>query len=305
MLLPDDIYPSRTGAEEHIIPRVDPVLYSNTHNPASPLTQPDLKSYEDNGFLVLPDYMPEMVDPLRNEIEQLKTTLHGREEVVTEPGSDKLRTIFKPFAHSQLIENFFRHPKIITIAQQLLGSEVYMMQSRVNVKPAYTGRSFAWHSDFETWHVEDGMPKMRAVTAWIMLTENHPYNGPLYVIPGSHKSYVSCAGKTANDNYKTSLKEQKLGVPKPETMDRILDSSDITAITGKPGTVVFHECNILHGSPDNISNDPRTILMCVYNSVLNKPVAPFGGLTPRPDFLSNRDHSPVTAVSDSLARKRA
>lgn len=140
------------------------------------------------------------------------------------------------------------------------------------------------------------MPRMRAVTAWIMLTENHEHNGPLYVIPGSHKLYVSCAGQTGAENYKTSLKTQKLGVPQPATMNEVLATRDIKAITGKPGTVVFHECNILHSSPDNISNDPRTILMCVYNSVLNKPVMPFGELEPRPDFLSNRDQRAITSL---------
>lgn len=52
---------------------------------------------------------------------------------------------------------------------------------------------------------------------------------------------------------------------------------------------ILHECNILHGSPDNIAGDPRTILMCVYNSVHNHCEQPLGGVKPRLDFLSNRD----------------
>lgn len=293
-MLVEDLYPSRTGSEERIITRKDPVVYpASSPNMPRPLADEPLDFYADNGYLVLPDYMPEMVQPLLNEIDCLQERLRGREECVTEPGSDNVRTIFKPFDYSSLVNDFFRHPKIINVARQLLGSDVYMMQSRVNIKPAFRGRSFAWHSDFETWHVEDGMPRMRAVTAWIMLTENHEYNGPLYVVPGSHKDYVSCAGRTGVDNYKTSLKEQKLGVPQPYTMQGILADRSIQAVTGRPGTVVFHECNILHGSPDNISADPRTILMCVYNSVENRPVKPFGGLAPRPDFLSNRDQRAV------------
>ncbi len=111
----------------------------------------------------------------------------GRKELITEPESNELRTVFKPFAFSQLIDKFSRHPKILTIARQLLGSDIYITQSRINIKPAFTGKSFPWHSDFETWHIEDGMPRMRAVTAWIMLNENNEYNGPLYVILGSHQ----------------------------------------------------------------------------------------------------------------------
>ncbi|MBB3060466.1 phytanoyl-CoA dioxygenase family protein [Microbulbifer rhizosphaerae] len=294
----DDLYPSRLGGREQIIPRQDPVVYGGepTKSGAS-LERAQLDHYEKNGYLVLPGYMPEMVEPLLAEIEQLRGELRGCEELVCEPESDELRTIFNPCGFSGHIERFFRHPKILPLVRQLLGSDVYLMQSRVNNKPAFTGRSFAWHSDFETWHVEDGMPRMRALTAWIMLSESHQHNGPLYVIPGSHKLYVSCCGRTAEDNYKSSLRRQVLGVPRPETMREVLRDREIHAITGMPGTLVIHECNLLHGSPDNISNDPRKVLMCVYNSVENKPVTPFGDLKPRPDFLSSRDYSPVSLAA--------
>jgi ectoine hydroxylase len=255
-----------------------------------------LDSYEKDGFLVLPDYMPEMVAPLLKEIDNLKVSMAGNEELYSEPGSEEVRTIFKPFAYSQLIDRFSRHPKVLNVAQQLLGSEVYITQSRVNVKPAYKGKSFAWHSDFETWHVEDGMPRMRAVTAWIMLTENNEFNGPLYVIPGSHKDFVSCAGTTGVKNYTQSLKAQTAGVPQPETMDKILENREIAGVHGRPGTVVFHECNIIHGSPDNISGQPRTLLMFVYNSCENKLVDPYCDQPPRPHYLRNPDATAVTAT---------
>lgn len=288
-----DMYPSRIGGQERIVDRLDPVVYSPPSS-KGPLNEEQLDFYNTNGYLLLPDYLPDLVDPLINEIQNLRHRMRGRDEWVVEPDSDALRTIFKPFAYSSLIEQFFRLPEILDVVQQMLGSHAYMMQSRLNVKPAYKGKSFAWHSDFETWHVEDGMPRMRAVTAWIMLTENTEHNGPLYVIPGSHWNYVSCAGRTGKDNHKSSLRKQVLGVPQAQTMDRILSERNVESITGSPGTVVFHECNLLHGSPDNITNDSRMNLMCVYNSVENQPREPFGGLEPRPHYLSNRDTRAVS-----------
>jgi ectoine hydroxylase len=257
------------------------------------LNEAHLAFYEKNGYVVLPEYMPEMVDPLLDEINVLKDKLKDSEELYTEPDSNELRTIFKPFASSRLIDRFSRCRKILNIVEQLLGRDVYLMQSRVNIKPAFLGRSFPWHSDFETWHVEDGLPRMRAVTAWIMLTENNEYNGPLFVVPGSHMEYISCAGTTEEKNYEKSLKKQVAGVPLTQTIRRLLDTYGIDGIYGKPGTVVFHECNLLHGSPDNITGTPRSILMFVYNSVKNKPVAPFSGLPPRPHYLSNPDREPL------------
>src|SRR3546814_10756649 len=44
--------------------------------------------------------------------------------------------------------------------------------SRLNYKPGFKGKEFYWHSDFETWHVEDGMPQMRALSMSILLAEN-------------------------------------------------------------------------------------------------------------------------------------
>lgn len=63
-------------------------------------------------------------------------------------------------------------PRLLDIAQFLLDDEVYIHQSRLNYKPGFRGKEFYWHSDFETWHVEDGMPRLRALSISITLTEN-------------------------------------------------------------------------------------------------------------------------------------
>ena len=295
----EDLYPSRIGGTEKIIQRKDPIVYGDTQpDVAHTLNTSQLNTYYENGYIVLPDYMPEMVTPLQDEINRLKRTMANSNELITEADSQAIRSIFMPNAYSKLIDHFSRHPKILNIARQLLGSDVYITQARVNNKPAFNGRSFAWHSDFETWHVEDGMPRMRAVTAWIMLTENNEYNGPLYVIPESHKHYISCAGITNKKNYTQSLKRQQAGVPRSETMRQILQDKEIQSIHGSPGSLVFHECNLLHGSPDNISGTQRTVLMLVFNSCENALKKPFGFQSPRPKYLRNPDSTALDIAHD-------
>ena len=298
MTTAQDIYPSRVGKNETIMDRQDPVVY-DTHIPDSPhaLSQQDLDFFNDNGYLIIPDYMTNDVDNINAEALRLKQALRGREELVLEPESDDLRSIFALHKFSNDIDQLSRSPKILEPVQQLLGSRSYLMQSRLNIKPAYKGKSFPWHSDFETWHVEDGMPRMRAVTAWIMLTENNEHNGPLYVVPGSHKKYVSCEGTTEVDNHKRSLRKQVAGVPQPESIDALEKEKGITGIYGKPGTLVIHDCNLLHGSPDNLSPWSREILMFVYNSVENEVQEPYGGLKRRPDYLSCPNKEPLTPTS--------
>lgn len=288
----EDFYASRTGEHETILPRPDPVVYGEGLKKSQhALAQEQLEFYEQNGFLVLESYMPDMVEPLLAETERLRYELKGRDELITEPDSDELRSIFKPQAFSEIVERFSRDARILDIVTQLIDSEVYIHQSRINVKPALVGKSFPWHSDFETWHVEDGMPKPRALSGWIMLTENLEYNGPLYVIPGSHKHYVSCAGKTPAQNYQQSLKKQTYGTPSFATLKALATERGIAGVYGSPGTVVFHESNLMHGSPDNISVWSRINLFCVYNSIHNCPVNPYGAQVPRPEYISNRDYS--------------
>src|SRR3546814_6672767 len=97
-----------------------------------------------------------------------------------------------------------------TLFRSLLDSDVYVHQSRINLKPGFRGKEFYWHSDFETWHTEDGMPSMRAVSCSVLLTPNHSWNGPLLTIAGSHKWFVSCVGETPANHHEVSLRRQAI-----------------------------------------------------------------------------------------------
>ena len=110
-------------------------------------------------------------------------------------------------------------------------------------RPGFKGKEFYWHSDFETWHVEDGMPSMRALSCSVLLTENNDCNGPLMLVPGSHRQFISCVGETPNDHYKQSLKKQEYGVPDPVSLQLLVEQGGIRTMTAKAGSVVFFDCN--------------------------------------------------------------
>ncbi|BBI64144.1 hypothetical protein HSBAA_54500 [Vreelandella sulfidaeris] len=99
--------------------------------------------------------------------------------------------------------------RVAGAARQIIGDDPYVHQSRINYKPGFAGKGFNWHSDFETWHAEDGMPAMHAVSASLILTDNHEFNGPLMLIPGSHKKFVPCLGKRRKITTKARLKRKK------------------------------------------------------------------------------------------------
>lgn len=290
-----DFYPSR-GEKEKIINREDKTVYSSISAGEYSLDNISRKEYEEKGFIVFPNlFTQEETKEMLKELEYMasNTQLAKNEEFIQEPDSNKIRTIFNQHLFSSLFDKISKEPKILDKVKQLLGSDVYIHHSRINIKPAYKGKSFPWHSDFETWHCEDGLSRCRCLTAWIMLTDNTEFNGPLYVIPKSHKKYVSCKGKTPQDNYKKSLKKQEYGVPSVNAIKEFTKDSQLVGVYGKAGTLVIHDGNTMHGSPDNISPYNRTNAFFVYNSVENKPVKPFAAKTSRADFLCLKDFTPL------------
>jgi ectoine hydroxylase len=287
----EDVYPSRVDDQERMIPREDPVVFGSDFK--GPLNEDQLSFYDQNGFLILEGLMSDVVDDLLAEIAVLKDNAAGTDELILEPDSDVVRSVFSPESFSEKYAEIAKDGRLLGAAQQILNSQAYIHHSRINIKAAFDGKSFPWHSDFETWHVEDGVPRMRILTGWIFLTENTEFNGSLFVIPKSHKTYVACAGMTPENNFKESLRKQTYGVPSQSAMQKLTDDGGMVGVYGPPGTVVFHEGNLMHGSSDNMSAYPRTNLFFVYNSTENLPIEPFGGQAPRPDFLARKDYTPL------------
>ncbi|WP_280207669.1 phytanoyl-CoA dioxygenase family protein [Brevibacillus sp. AY1] len=184
-----DVYPSRVRAQAEIVPRVDPVVYRNESTSSGPLSAEQLSFYEKNGYLNLAGFFaPVEVQYFRDEMKRLweENSRSDRKEVIQEPESKEVRSIFAVHRDNEVFRQLSRDPRLITMLEQILGSAVYLHQSRINYKKGFTGKEFYWHSDFETWHVEDGMPRMRALSCSISLEDNVHYNGPLLLLPGSH-----------------------------------------------------------------------------------------------------------------------
>lgn len=288
-----DIYQSRADNEAAIILRQDPVVYPGPHAKGEfALSEHQLRSYRKNGFIQLRGLLPESeAAALLREANALAAR-SGREqlpEAVLEPDGREVRSVFRVHRLSRVFDRLMRDGRLLDVARQILGGDVYIHQSRVNLKPGFAGKEFYWHSDFETWHVEDGMPRMRAVSCVVLLTENNEFNGPLMLVPGSHMHYIACVGETPQDHYKKSLRKQEYGVPDPTSLGFLIERGGLQATKGPAGSVLFFDCNTMHGSNSNISPYPRANLFCVYNSVENRLEAPLHGLKPRPEFIAARE----------------
>jgi len=292
MLDRTDYYRSREDVANGMFPRNEPVVHSTGRaRREGPLSEAQLEAYERDGFLWLDSFFSEdMVSPFFDELKAMARdrTFCEREEVVMDENRERIRSVFAMHEISPAFDELTRDKLLLAMVQQLLGSDVYIHQSRINSKAGFCGNGFEWHSDFETWHSEDGMPEMRAVSASIMLTDNNPFNGPLMLIPGSHQHFVPCAGETPDNNWTQSLKKQTVGLPSREAVGTLAEKHGIKAPTGPAGSLLLFECNTLHASNRNMSPWPRANLFFVYNSVENRLVEPFGRTPHRPGYLAAR-----------------
>jgi ectoine hydroxylase len=298
----DDLYPSRRDPEPTLLPRLDPVV----HGPWSaeaPLTRQQVEQFDTDGYLVLRDvFTADEIALLQAETARLLGAPAELEPgtVITERSSDEVRSIFRIHGQSQVMGRLAADDRLAGVARFLLGDEVYVHQSRLNYKPGFQGKEFYWHSDFETWHVEDGMQRMRALSMSVLLAPNTPNNGPLMLIPGSHRKFLTCVGETPDDHYLSSLKKQEYGVPDEVSLSELVQAHGIEAPIGDPGTVVIFDCNTMHGSNGNITPLPRANAFIVYNAMSNSLVSPFGASRPRPDFIATRRFKPIPRSSGLL-----
>lgn len=302
----EDIYPSRCGKEPQVTDRQDPVYHGHSGD-QGPLTEEQINFFIENGYLFFESFLfSEEAQKYKNEMDRLRRDSRtiNSEESFLEPGSRDVRSIFNIHSNNEMFKKLACDTSISNRVTQLLGSPVYIHQSRINYKPGFKGKEFFWHSDFETWHVEDGMPRMRAISCSITLTENNEHNGPLLIVPGSHKYYLSCAGETPEDHFRTSLKKQEYGVPTPGALEMLVDQGGIFSAKGPPGSMILFDCNIMHGSNGNISPWPRSNIFFVYNSVENTLTSPFCGLSPRPNYIANRDFSNILKHRPALSHRQ-
>ena len=183
-----------------------------------------------------------------------------------------------------------RHPRLVEPLQQYFGEDVYVHQFKLNAKAAFEGDVWQWHQDYGTWARDDGMPEARAMNIAVFLDEVMPINGPLLLIPGSHRQGVFEAG---HDKLTTSY---PLWTLDKDTVTRLCAEAEaapghgIVAPTGKPGSVLMFHGNLVHASPPNITPYPRKIVYVTFCACSNH-ITKFT----RAEWIAHRDFTPIRA----------
>src|ERR1043166_6344165 len=256
------------------------------------LSAEQLRQFDELGYLFFPScFSEDEIALMRTEGDAILKL--DRPEVWREK-SGAPRTAFAAHKFNEVFRLLAHHPRLVAPLEQLFGEQLYVHQFKLNAKAAFEGDVWQWHQDYGTWARDDGMPQPRAMNIAVFLDEVMPINGPLMIIPKSHKYGTLAAG---HDKLTTSY---PLWTLVNETVTRLVAEAGIVAPTGKPGSLLMFHGNIVHASPPNITPYPRKIVYLTLCAVSNH-ITKFT----RPEWIAHRDFAPIEPVPDDALREYA
>ncbi|MFO1059323.1 MAG: phytanoyl-CoA dioxygenase family protein [Dongiaceae bacterium] len=257
------------------------------------LSETQLEEYRRTGFTFLPGLIAsDEIAAVRQRI--LELCRERRREVIVEKDGKTVRSVMNGHVFDDVLGRFVRHPRLINAARQIVGSDVYIFQSIVNLKWPFTGDIWPWHQDYPTYLEDDGMPEPRAVNVLVFFEEVGEFNGPLMLIPGTHggKAHVMDIDTTS-----TSYPGRWIS---RDWVEQYARERGIAAPKGPAGSVIFAHTNIVHGSGPNLSPWGRMLMSLTLNSVENRHTG-----SRRPDWIVLRDTTPVVPIDESQLARQA
>jgi len=150
---------------------------------------------------------------------------------------------------------------ITTILAALLGPDVRLHTSKLNTKAPGGGAAVEWHQDWAFYpHTNNDL-----LAVGLMLEDVTEENGPLLVIPGSHRGPV--------------LEHTRNGVfcGAVDPADPLFDLASAVTLTGRAGTISLHHVRLLHGSAPNMSDRARLLLFYECGAADAWPITGNGG----------------------------
>ena len=240
------------------------------------LSKDEVNFYNDKGYLLVEDVITE---DQHKEMLALVKDFFERSKIVKEndnifdledghcPTNPRLKRVKQPHQHSQFFWDIIKQSKIEGILIDLLGKDISLKTSKLNTKAPGGGAAVEWHQDWAFYpHTNDNV-----LALGLMLNDVDIDNGPLMVIPESHKGPVL----SHNNN------GVFCGAINPD--DKFFDIDKAVTLTGKARSMTIHHARTLHGSAPNNSQKDRLMLFYECNSADAWPLVGVGA------YLKNND----------------
>ena len=217
------------------------------------LSEDDVRFYRDNGYLVVPNRIPEAeVAALRDEIARLIESARGMTqsddrldlEDSHRPDAPRVRRIKLPHTQSTVVDALMRSDWILAPVRDLIGPNLRLHTTKLNMKSAQYGAAIEWHQDFAFYpHSNDDV-----LAVGVIIDDMAEENGPLMVFPGSHEGPVH--DHHAQGVFAGAIDLEAAG----------LDLKDAVCLTGPAGSISIHHGRVVHGSALNTSERDRRLL---------------------------------------------
>lgn len=220
--------------------------------------------FDEQGYLVVPELFPaETVAQLRSVTADFVAQAQRDElddplfdTICDDQGVTQLRRITSPETVHSVYDAAMRHEPLLDIVGTLLGGTIRFDHGKLNFKPPSGGAALEWHQDWAFYpQTNDDM-----LAVGLMIEDCTLDNGPLMVIPGSHRGPVY--DHNQNGEFVGAAKAQDLG---PE-----LDKA--VTLTAPAGSVSIHHVRTLHASMANRSTTNRPLCIFSYAAVDAFPI---------------------------------
>ncbi len=232
------------------------------------LTEAQKREYDEVGAIVVPDILsPEEVAELRRVTDSFvdrarsistHDAIYDLEDSHS-PAMPRVRRIKSPHLHDPAYAALVHHPRIVAALQSLWGPNIRFDTAKLNMKSAGFGAAVEWHQDWAFYpHTNDSL-----AAVGVMMDAMEPANGPLLIIPGSHKGPV----------FDHHAEGRFCGAMDPTNKD--VDYSKAVALTGKAGSITIHHVRAVHGSAPNTSNKERRLLLFQFRAADAWPLLGF------------------------------
>ena len=216
------------------------------------LDQKQIDFYHNEGYLGVPDVLSaDEVEELRRTTDEFVANsreVSEHDDVYDlEPGhtadEPRVRRIKMPHLQHPSYDRAMRHPKIVQIADQLIGPGIRSRGTKLNMKSAGFGSPVEWHQDWAFYpHTNDDV-----LAVGIAIDELNEENGGLLVVPGSHTGPI-------HDHHEN-------GYFVGAVTDTEIDPADSVRIDVPAGGITIHHVRTLHGSAPNRSGSPRRLML--------------------------------------------
>jgi phytanoyl-CoA hydroxylase len=173
-----------------------------------------------------------------------------------------VRRIYTPCKYYPEFRDLSKSDLILDKVESLIGSDLMLHYSKINMKPNNIGSLIKWHQDYPFYPLTN----TNALALLIYLDDTTKENGCLNVIPQKITN-AEVFDHTDKDGYFIGSVD-----------DGMIKHESIVPIEGKAGTGIFMNCLTLHSSNINYSLRGRRVLIIGYRASTAIPLY-YGDMT--------------------------